>query len=111
MPSDKDLLLAEEVRPELARVLHKAIRQFETEDCPTMFDLHPHIDQLFRCLNEALAKAKPIYEREKQEAVKAERERIIIYLTSNGRRTAPLYEGASTEFRLDWELWQALKGE
>ena len=34
------------LRSKLARILHKALRQFEVEECPETFDLAVHIDQI-----------------------------------------------------------------
>ena len=36
----------ERVRMGVARVLHKALRQFEVERCPELFDMSVHIDQI-----------------------------------------------------------------
>ncbi|KKM99647.1 hypothetical protein LCGC14_1145960, partial [marine sediment metagenome] len=33
-------------RMQFARVLNKALRQFEVEGCPEAFDMRVHIDQL-----------------------------------------------------------------
>ena len=41
------------VRPILARTIHKAIRQFEFEGCPEVYDLSVHIDMMFIRLVEA----------------------------------------------------------
>lgn len=42
-----------EIRPILARTLHKAIRQFEAEGCPEAFDLKVHIDVMLYKLEKA----------------------------------------------------------
>ena len=43
----------ETARTELARTLHKALRQFEFEGCPETFDLAVHIDVMLTGLEQA----------------------------------------------------------
>ena len=45
------------IRMQFARVLHKALRQFEVEGCPEAFDMRVHIDQLVSKVEQAKAQA------------------------------------------------------
>ena len=44
-------------RMQFARVLNKALRQFEVEGCPEAFDMRVHIDQLMSIAEQAKPQA------------------------------------------------------
>ena len=77
----------------MARVLHKAIRQFEFEKCPKAFDLRIHIDQLLTHLPD-------------EESIRAEeRERLLAKM--NRRDVGGKYP----EWALSDKDYQSLKGK
>ena len=107
-----------ELREQIARVIHKAIRQFEVEKCPEVFDLKVHIDQVLALIpdeEEWFAKGIEYYRNlilpvMVEGAKKQERERTIAATLAE---LEGIIEGIEQQFREkvlpEWKEWDKIK--
>lgn len=90
-----------ELRTQFARVLHKAIRQFEVEGCPEAFDMSVHIDQL-------IAKASELgYRRIDPEKLPVLSDEEMYVAVDKG--TEEYLENPKTVSREDWRGWERME--